>query len=206
LGDEQEPDVVDKVLTLFDEGNSRFQISRMMGIPFAVVYEATKDLKGSGHLHLRMMRHSAFKVVRPDLPKPCRVWTGTKTGEYGSITIHGKNKYTHIAAYEDKHGPIPKGMEVCHRCDNPPCWEDTHLFLDTHQGNIDDRAHKGRSAKLRGHLHPNAKFTPTQIREIRLRHKAGWTEARIAQTYNASIAAISNILQGLTYQNVEDDV
>ena len=65
-------------------------------------------------------------------------------------------------------GPIPEGLFVCHHCDNPPCVNPSHLFLDTQQGNLDDAKRKGRTASgdrnssrmhpeklLRGDAHPN---------------------------------------------------
>jgi hypothetical protein len=43
-------------------------------------------------------------------------------------------------------GPIPDGMVVMHRCDNPPCVNPGHLSLGTQLENIADRVSKGRSA------------------------------------------------------------
>jgi hypothetical protein len=39
-------------------------------------------------------------------------------------------------------------MWVCHRCDNPPCILVAHLFLDTAQGNMDDKVSKGRQTRI----------------------------------------------------------
>lgn len=50
----------------------------------------------------------------------------------------------HRAAWVEASGPIPLGILVCHRCDNPPCCNPAHLFLGTQSDNIKDGYAKGR--------------------------------------------------------------
>lgn len=74
----------------------------------------------------------------------CWEWTRSKaTNGYGRIT---NSLSAHRAAYELFVGPIPDGMQVCHRCDNPPCCNPAHLFLGTAADNAHDRDAKGRGA------------------------------------------------------------
>lgn len=51
----------------------------------------------------------------------------------------------HRVVYELRHGPIPAGMEVLHRCDNPPCTTDAHHRLGTQADNQRDMSSKGRN-------------------------------------------------------------
>lgn len=74
--------------------------------------------------------------------------TGAKPGRpgYGGLTCRGVHWTSHRAAWTLAHGPIPDGMWVLHRCDNPPCCNPAHLFLGTVKDNVRDMHAKGRWA------------------------------------------------------------
>jgi hypothetical protein len=88
----------------------------------------------------------------------CLEWiNGTDGRGYGWIHVDGKTVKTHRVAWILANGPIPEGLGVLHRCDNPPCGEtepseaypDGHLFLGTPADNTADMLSKGRHL---GHL------------------------------------------------------
>lgn len=80
----------------------------------------------------------------------CWVWTAARNGspnhQYGAIRIHGGRKtvHTHRMSWQIANGPIPAGMYVCHKCDNPACCNPSHLFLGDQGANMRDCASKGR--------------------------------------------------------------
>lgn len=105
----------------------------------------------------------------------CWLWTGTVNGKgYGSLYFNGKVEGTHRVSFALTNGPIPPGLIVCHRCDNPPCVRPEHLFLGTYSENALDCSAKGRAnGAARAHYgedHGRAKVTWDVVREIRRRH------------------------------------
>lgn len=77
----------------------------------------------------------------------CWLWTGATRNGYGVIGAGGRANgivYAHRQSFIMHHGPIPKGMEVCHHCDVRPCVRDTHLFAGTRSDNMQDASAKGR--------------------------------------------------------------
>jgi hypothetical protein len=104
------------------------------------------------------------KLLR--VPSGCLEWQGYKNSKgYGRTTISRKSYRVHRVAWEIKYGPIPKGLDVLHRCDNPPCCDPEHLFLGTRADNAHDMIAKGRA--MRGERNNQAKLTETDVLEIR---------------------------------------
>jgi len=85
-----------------------------------------------------------FRVV--DLVTPCIEAPGSRNpvNGYARATVNGVRDYAHRHAWRAAYGPIPDGLWVLHRCDNPPCVHPEHLFLGTTADNTHDMDAKGR--------------------------------------------------------------
>lgn len=140
----------------------------------------------------------------------CWEWQGTITHGYGALTFgSSRNERAHRISWQITHGPIPDGLLVCHKCDNPRCVRPDHLFLGTPKDNTQDMMHKGRQRFLSGDEHPyrrgrraasgerhsQAKLTWEKVREIRARHAVGnTTYSALAHEYQMSPQSISDIV------------
>lgn len=67
----------------------------------------------------------------------------------------------HRTAWRLLRGPIPPGLFVCHRCDQPGCVNPDHLFLGTHNDNMADKVAKGRAASGDGN---GSRLYPERLR------------------------------------------
>lgn len=73
------------------------------------------------------------------LTNECWEWNGHRsTSGYGYKCIRRKLTMTHRLAFAWANGPIPPGMFVLHKCDNPPCCNPDHLYLGTAKDNARD--------------------------------------------------------------------
>jgi HNH endonuclease len=131
----------------------------------------------------------------------CWIWMGAYFADrpyaahrYGltGIKIDGvwRTRTTHRAMWYAVHGWPVKGLEVCHRCDVPLCCNPNHLFLGTHQENMQDSKQKGRhflnrkTICKRGHplsgdnlfVDQNGCRHCVACCTVRARIKAGWPE------------------------------
>lgn len=78
----------------------------------------------------------------------CWLWTGG-LNEYGYGKFNPDRRrpvLSHRFAWTITHGPIASGLNVLHRCDNPPCVNPAHLFLGTQGDNMHDMHAKGRAS------------------------------------------------------------
>lgn len=150
-----------------------------------------------------------------------------QSGGYGGLSPgnrHTKETRVHRAAWEVVHGPIPEGLEICHHCDNPPCFRVTlnrdprlsHLFLGTRADNHQDMRQKQRSrlylggwrnTACQGEKGSKSKLNAEQVAEVvRLYKIDGWNQSKIGRHFGISQAAVWLILNGKNWKHLNNAI
>lgn len=133
----------------------------------------------------------------------CWEWKASKVyNGYGRMWFDNKKQRAHRISYQLLIGPIPDGMLVCHKCDNPGCVNPDHLFLGTSADNTRDMDKKGRRVSIYGG--GNHKLTWEQVCEIRSKRKEGRTSISLSIEYGISYRHIRDIIHGKYWTKQEE--
>lgn len=131
----------------------------------------------------------------------CWEYTGYRSNlGYGKFSLgRDRQVFVHRLAYEIFVGPITGNLLVCHRCDNPPCFNPEHLFLGSQKDNLRDALAKGRCRNkvLFGEDHGMAKLTRAAVKEIRETYKPRViTRPSLAHKFGVHRSVIDKVLSG----------
>jgi hypothetical protein len=135
----------------------------------------------------------------------CWEWIAGMRGGYGAFKSDNKKVVgAHCFSYELAFGPIPKGLCVCHSCDNRRCVRPSHFFLGTYDDNNQDMRRKGRSHGYRryGEDNHSAKLTEQQVREIRRLSAKRCSQKHLAEQFGVSKSLIYYIQKNLIWESV----
>jgi hypothetical protein len=143
-----------------------------------------------------------FRYVGRKTGTGCIPWVGPMTAGRGYL---GKGRagqgsvFAHRVAYEFAFGPIPDGLVVCHRCDNPACVNPSHMFLGTQSDNMADMNAKGRHARGEG---SGGKLSASDIPAIRAALAAGEAQESVGRRFGITQSAVSRIKLGKNWRHV----
>lgn len=156
-----------------------------------------------------MREHLTEKMERGlrKLPSGCWVCdTSFVCGQNGyrqvSIIMYGTRhrEYIHRLSFERYHGVIENDLEVCHDCDNPPCWNPEHLFSGTRSDNMQDMALKQRGPH--GENHPYAKLSEEDVLEMYRQLDDGISQYQIAKNFGVHKRYANLVLVGRRWKHL----
>ena len=158
----------------------------------------------------------------------CWYWRSSNSGRYGMFYLNGKHIGAHRAAWMFAYGPIPRGLYVCHRCDNRFCVRPTHLFLGTPKDNLRDAAQKGRMPRgkqwrdthrhmasgdghksvthpesvPRGESHGMSRLTDSIVKEIHGLTACGISSRKLGRKFGVHKSTIWHVVRKNTWKHV----
>jgi hypothetical protein len=138
----------------------------------------------------------------------CIEWQGARRRhDYGYLVVRGRQILAHRWVWEQAHGPIPPGLCILHRCDNPPCVRLDHLWLGTKGDNARDRHAKGRDSHAprgdkRGERNGRAKVTEADVRRIRGMYEDAVPVSDIAREYGLRKGAVYCIVSRRSWSHI----
>lgn len=149
---------------------------------------------------------TGYAVIQRDTPYaegPCWEWCGSRFSskmDYGRFVFKGENYKAHRAAYEAWVGPIPEGLVVRHKCDNPPCINPDHLELGTHKDNVRDMMERGRY--IQGHQF----LSEQDVLNITERVISGERVKDLSVDFGVHESQIQRIASGKAFRNIPRNV
>lgn len=121
-------------------------------------------------------------------PKECWIWTGSVLNNgYGRIRWSDYCYLAHRFSWMVKYNsPIPEGLSVNHRCDQPLCVNSSHLSLGDHATNMSEASQRDRKRRVK------------LIERLNIAEKIyekSNTFLDIARDYNIGITCVHKILK-----------
>lgn len=142
------------------------------------------------------------KTSKPNGEDGCWEWDGPRDrGGYGRLSANGRKPapLSRVVVKHFKQIDLADDQVVRHTCDNPPCWNPSHLVPGTHTDNMRDRAVRGR--------HPNAKLSADAVEAMRREYSTGAvSQKELAVRYGVSQSAVSRAVHGKLWEHVEAPV
>lgn len=145
-------------------------------------------------------KYNFWSAVKRGAPGVCWPWLKCTQYGYGITGIRGRNYKAHRVAWFLTHGRIPKGLLVCHKCDNRICCNPNHMFVGTEKDNIQDMVSKRRGPHgVNTHC---SKLNDKLVKWI-LCNKGIIAQRTMARKLGVSQKAVFNILHGYTWKHVK---
>lgn len=156
-----------------------------------------------------MTQSLADRLACGSIPEPnsgCVLWIECVNAHgYGRVRWEGRPQLCHRLSYAVAFGPIPQGMSVLHKCDNPGCINPDHLRLGTQADNNADMRAKGRSSdgrarpKVWGERNGHARHTEKLMLAVK---RADGTYAEIARIYGVSETSVGYVKRGIQWSHL----
>lgn len=142
----------------------------------------------------------------------CWEWKAVRDKNgYGTFKLDYRNgKHIKIRAHRLSwiiaNGDIPRGMFICHKCDNTGCVNPNHLFLGSPKQNMDDMRTKDRQYFPGGENHYASKINDIKALEILNDFSKNRTPvSQMEIKHGVSKATIWGIIKRRTWKHIKEE-
>lgn len=142
-------------------------------------------------------------LTKPWDTYPCLEWPRCLRNGYGRLRHNSKAETVHRLAFEHIIGEIPEGFDVCHHCDNPPCFRPIHLFASSCAGNMQDMLIKGRRYPTIGEANPKCILREQDVVKIRELFIQVTRQRILARDFNVSKSAINHVINRRSWPHIK---
>jgi hypothetical protein len=165
-----------------------------------------EDLESTGSMYDWSFEKRLMMKRRIDPVTQCWEWMGYRIPQgYGQLSYRKRTLKAHrVSAMVYLGFDLNSPLDVCHHCDNPPCFNPDHLFIGGPKENMRDAVLKGRFPDRKGEKSNNAKVGDSDIRTIRQRRAKGETYRKIASDFGMSISGIFGICAGVSWTHIPE--
>ena len=144
----------------------------------------------------------------------CWLWTGGQRGNgYGCFKVNGKVLSAHRVSWVIKHGEIPTGKLILHKCNNRSCVNPKHLYVGTHKDNVADAIRAGThyfakksyfntNSARKGTENGSSKLDNIKVRDIRMLRKEGMGCRELGRLYSVDHSIISEVVNHKIWKHV----
>ena len=116
----------------------------------------------------------------------CWIWEGPlSTNGYARV----RNDTLHTIIWYIFYGPVPKGLEVCHRCCVKRCINPNHLYAGTRKQNMSDKDMQAVYRRIR-------KLDSRDYETISVLFSWGWPKTEIGKIVGVSGEHVGKFLRG----------
>ncbi len=140
-------------------------------------------------------------IERHSIPEPnsgCLLWLGAVNNkQYGKLMHRGKGWLAHRAAWTVKHGEIPAGLYLLHKCDVTYCINPDHMHVGDQWDNMKDMVDRNRACS--GVKSKLAKLSDDAVRCIRSSKK---TIKHLTEQFGVSASTIRSVRKHATWAHV----
>ena len=136
----------------------------------------------------------------------CWLWNGSQDKDgygYFKMRFPFYLKGAHRVSWYLHTGLDPRGVCICHHCDNPSCVNPSHLYAGDHASNARDKVERGRcwNGIQKCERNARARLNWQKVDQARAWHREGVSRQEIARRLSVGPTTVFALLTNRTWRD-----